>query len=139
MHYKEVNETSTIDDKIDYGDEYYPTVLEMDNSNACIKEYQRIKPDGYVLIGYSLFDNDGKMSQGLVIQAGMKLGAHKILLSRENSHSGSLGHHPLLPDEKAKSGPIVEALVSQLGAENGNPKNHVHLALFLVQRNSDKE
>ena len=136
MHYKEVNDISTIENKIDQGDKYYPAVLEMDNSNACIKEYQRLKPEGYLLMGYSLFDNDAKMSKGLVIQAGMKLGAHKVLLSRENSHSGSLDHQTLLPDEKFKISPIVEAMESNPRNEKAN-NNHVHMALFLVQLSLD--
>lgn len=139
MHYKEVNDISTIENKIDLGDKYYPTVLEMANSNACIIEYQRLKSEGYILMGYSLFHNEGKMSQGVVIQAGMKLGAHKVLLSRENSHSGSLDYQPMLLDEKFKGRPILAALASKPGSEKENSNNnHVHMALFLVQLSLDK-
>jgi hypothetical protein len=138
MHYTVVNDVATIGNNIDRGDKHYPIVREMVNSNACIEEYQRIKPEGYVLLGYSLFDNDEKMSQGLVIQAGMKLGAHLIILSRENGASGVLNHQPLLPDEKIKRGTIVEALVSKPSDELGNTNNHVHMALFLTQCYLDK-
>ena len=138
MHYTVVNDLATIGNNIDHGEKYYPAVREMVNSNMCIEEYQRIKPEGYVLLGYSLFDNDEKMSQGLVIQAGMKLGAHLVILSRENGVSGVLNHQPLLPDEKFKTGPIAEALISKSRTEKGNTKNHSHMALFLVQCYSDK-
>jgi hypothetical protein len=139
MHYKEVNDISIIENKIEFGDKNYPTVLEMANSNACIKEYQRLKSEGYILMGYSLFDNKGKMSQGLVIQAGLKLGAHKILLSRENSHSGPLDNRFPLPDEMFKERPIIEAIMENEGSEKKSPINsYAHLALFLVQLSLDK-
>lgn len=134
-YYKEVNDISIIENKIDVGEKYYPTVQEMENSNACIKEYQRLKSEGYILIGYSLFHNEGKMSQGLVIQAGMKLGAHKVLLSRELSHSGSLDNQAPVQDDKFKGAPILEALAPKPDTEKGSSKNNfLHNALFLVQR-----
>lgn len=138
LHYTVVNDIDSIENRIDHGDKYYPAVREMVNSNMCIEEYQRIKPEGYVLLGYSLFENDEKMSQGLVIQAGLKLGTHLVILSRENSNSGVLEQQPLLPDEKFKTGPIAEALISKSRTEKGNTKNHIHMALFLVQCYSDK-
>ena len=138
MHYKEVNDISTIENKIDLGDKYYPSVLEMENNNACVKEYQRLKSEGYILMGYSLFQKKKKMSQGLALQAGMKLGAHQVLLSRENSHSGSLDSQFPLPDEMFKERPIIQAIMENNDLEKKSPINsYAHLALFLVQLSLD--
>ena len=81
MHYNQVNDINAIENKVDHGEKFYPTVLELGNSNACVKEYDRLKSEGYILIGYSLFHHDRKMSHGILVQTGKKLGAHKVLFS----------------------------------------------------------
>ena len=99
MHYNEVNDINAIENKVDQVDNFYPTVIEMKSSNACIEEYNRLKREGYLLIGYSLFHDDGKLSKGILVQTGKKLGAHKVLFSRERSYSGSLSKSLLKSDE----------------------------------------
>ena len=110
MHYKEVSDISSIENKLKHEKRFYPTAIEMESSNACVEEYVRLKPEGYILIGYSLFHHEGKMSQGLLIQSGVKLGAHKIIFSRERSYSGSLSPQTHDSEEKFEGRPILESL-----------------------------
>lgn len=135
MHYKEVNDLDAIENKIDHGDKFYPSVLEMKNSNACLDKYNRLKSEGYVLIGYSLFHHEGKMSHGILVQTGKKLGAHKVLFSRERSYSGSLRTSPINSDEKFQGQPFVRSLAERTSNQYDSPSNnYVHNALFLVQQ-----
>ena len=134
MHYNEVNDINAIENKVDQVDNFYPTVIEMKSSNACIEEYNRLKREGYLLIGYSLFHDDGKLSQGILVQTGKKLGAHKVLFSRERSYSGSLSKSLLKSDEKFERQPILKSLAEPSSNQYDNPSNnYVHNALFLVQ------
>lgn len=135
MHYKEVNDLNAIENKIDHGDKFYPSVMEMKSSNACADEYIRLKSEGYVLLGYSLFHHERKMSQGILVQTGKKLGAHKVLFSRERSYSGSLSTSPLKSEEKFERQPFVNSLAERTDTQYDSPSNnYVHNALFLVQQ-----
>lgn len=135
MHYKVVNDLNAIENKIDHGDKFYPSVVEMKSSNACLDKYNRLKSEGYVLIGYSLFHHEGKMSHGILVQTGKKLGAHKVLFSRERSYSGSLRASPTNSDEKFEGQPILKSLAEQPHNQFDSPSNnYVHNALFLVQK-----
>lgn len=104
------------------------------NAEASLNEYQRLKSDGYVLLGYSMFHHDGKMSEGLAIQTGKKLGAHLILISRTRSNSGALDNQELLEREQVKRPAIVEALVykPKFNKENAS-LSYFHSVLFLTQ------
>ena len=135
MHYKEVNDLNAVANKIDLGDKFYPSVVEMKSSNACLEEYERLKSEGYKLIGYSLFHHEHKMSQGILVQTGKKLGAHMVLFSRERSYSGSLSTSPLKSDEKFERQPFVKPLAERTDTQYISPSNnYVHNALFLVQQ-----
>ena len=139
MHYKEVSDISSIENKLEHEKRFYPTALEMESSNACVEEYVRLKPDGYILIGYSLFHHEGKMSQGLLIQSGVKLGAHKIIFSRERSYSGSLSPQTHDSEEKFEGRPILESLAYKPSKQyETSSNNYVHHALFLVQQSLEK-
>ncbi len=135
MHYNQVNDINAIENKVDHGEKFYPTVLELGNSNACVKEYDRLKSEGYILIGYSLFHHDRKMSHGILVQTGKKLGAHKVLFSRERSYSGSLNTKPLNTDEKFEGRPILKSLAYEPDNQyETSSNNYIHNALFLVQQ-----
>ena len=139
MHYKEVNDLNAIENKIDHGDKFYPSVLEMKSSNACLEEYERLKSEGYKLIGYSVFHHERKISQGILVQTGKKLGAHMVLFSRERSYSGSLSTSPLKSDEKFERQPFVKPLAERSSNQFDSPSNnYVHNALFLVQQELKK-
>ena len=139
MHYKEVNDLNAVANKIDLGDKFYPSVVEMKSSNACLEEYERLKSEGYKLIGYSLFLHEHKKSQGILVQTGKKLGAHMVLFSRERSYSGSLRASPTNSDEKFEGQPILKSLAEQPHNQFDSPSNnYVHNALFLVQQELKK-
>jgi len=138
MHYKELNEVSGLENVMDLGDKYHPRIIEFQNSNTCVEEYQRLRAEGYTLIGYSLFQHEQKLSNGLAVQAGKKLGAHKVLLSREKSNEGSSDHRFPLPDEMFKEKPIIQAIMENEGSEKKTAiSSYAHLALFLVQLSLD--
>ena len=132
--YKEVNTLSEIEKTVDLGLNYYPDIKSFANSEASLNEYQRLKSDGYVLLGYSMFHHEGKMSEGLAIQTGKKLGAHLILISRARSNSGALDNQELLEREQIKGPAILEALIYKPNFKKGNASlSYFHSVLFLVQ------
>jgi len=89
-HFTEVNPLVSIQNVADLGNDYYPSIESYAQVNLCLESYQRLKNQGYVMLGYSLFEYDGKLSEGLAIQTGKELGAHKVLLAREEGNSGTL-------------------------------------------------
>ena len=102
--------------------------------------YKELQKEGYLLLGYAIFQHKGKLSQGLAIQTGKQLGAHKILLSRELANSGSLNN--VEPENGPgynsgfKESPIVEALLSNKENSKSNGKIfYLHNTLFLVNTN----
>ena len=139
MHYTEINAIEAIENKFDPGVKSYPKVLELESSVACIQEYERLKTQGYRLLGYSLFHHEGKMSHGVTLQAGIKLGAHRVLLTRERSHSGSLNPEKKDAFRQFKNQPMIEALLTD-GKQAGKNKSKSfrHHALFLIQCKQEK-
>lgn len=130
--YKEVNALSKTKKPVDVGLNYYPDIKSFVNAEASLNEYQRLKSDGYALLGYSMFHHDEKMSEGLAIQTGKKLGAHLILISRARSNSGALDNQELLEREQVKRPAIVEALVYKPEQKKAS-SSYFHNVLFLVQ------
>lgn len=136
--YIKINETSEIEDLIDVGINYYPTIQTFATMDASLEEYQRLKSEGYSLIGYAMFHNEGKMSEGLAVQTGKKLGAHMVLISRERSDSGSLENQRRLDKEKFRGPEILEFLASKPQFDKGNSSlNYFHNVLFLVQHSME--
>jgi hypothetical protein len=75
------------------------------------------------------------MSHGILVQTGKKLGAHKVLFSRERSYSGSLNTKPLNTDEKFEGRPILKSLAYEPDNQyEPSSNNYIHNALFLVQQ-----
>ena len=140
MHYTEVNAPEALENKLDLGEKTYPKVVELESSDACVEEYERLKAEGYRLLGYSLFHHEGKMSHGVALEAGIKLGAHRILLARERSHSGSLNPEKEDAFRKFKNQPMIEALLTDGEQPSKNSsKSYSHNALFLIQCAQEKE
>ena len=134
MHYTEVNDLEAIENKLEPREKTYPKVVELESSVACIQEYERLKTQGYQLLGYSLFHHEGKMSHGVTLQAGIKLGAHRVLLARERSHSGSLTPEKEDAFRKFKNQPMIEALLTDgKQATKNKSKSFRHHALFLIE------
>ena len=139
MHYTEVNALETIENKLELGEKTYPKVVEFESSVSCIQEYERLKTQGYKLLGYSLFHHEGKMSHGLTLQAGIKLGAHRVLLARERSHSGSLTPEKEDAFRKFKNQPMIEALLTDgKQVRKNKSKSFRHHALFLIKCKQEK-
>ena len=138
LNYQELRVVSDIDSLVDRGPSLYPEMKDFPRSNACMKAYKEFKNEGYILLGYSIFQHKGKLSQGLAIQTGKELGAHMILMSRELANSGSLDN--VDPENGPgynsafKGSPIIEALLSerQTNKSNGNTF-YLHSTLFLVK------
>tara|TARA_B100001063_G_scaffold196975_1_gene189067 strand:- start:1462 stop:1962 length:501 start_codon:yes stop_codon:yes gene_type:complete len=138
LNYKELRVASDIDSLVARAVSFYPSIQEFSNSNACMKAYEELQKEGYLLLGYAIFQHKGKLSEGLAIQTGKDLGAHKILLSRELANSGSLDN--VEPEtgpgynSGIKGSPIIEALLSseEISKSNGK-KFYLHNALFLVK------
>ena len=140
MHYTEVNAPEALENKLDLGQKTYPKVVELESSDACVEEYERLKAEGYRLLGYSLFHYEGKMSHGVALEAGIKLGAHRVLLAREHSHSGSLNPEKEDAFRKFKNQPMIEALLTDGEQSSKNSsKSYSHNALFLIQCAQEKE
>ena len=139
MHYTEVNALEAIENKLELGEKTYPKVVEFESSVACIQEYERLKNKDYRLLGYSLFDHEGKMSHGVTLQAGIKLGAHRVLLARERSHSGSLTPEKEDAFRKFKNQPMIEALLTDgKQVRKNKSKSFRHHALFLIKCKQEK-
>ena len=139
MHYTEVNAPEAIENKLELGEKTHPKVIEMESSDACIQEYERLKNKGYQLLGYSLFDHEGKMSHGVALEAGIKLGAHRVLMARERSHSGSLNPEKEDAFRKFKNQPMIEALLTDGDQTSKNKsKSYKHNALFLILCEQEK-
>ncbi len=138
LNYKELRVYSDIDASVDEAASFYPSIQEFSNSNACMNTYAKLQKEGYLLLGYAIFQHKGKLSEGLAIQTGKDLGAHKILLSRELANSGSLNNVEtetgLGYNSGMKGSPIIEALLSSEGINKSNGKTlYLHNALFLVK------
>ena len=106
-----------------------------------MKAYKEHQKEGFLLLGYAIFQHKGKLSQGLAIKTGKELGAHKILLSHELANSSTLkntqrGSGPGF-NSGFKGSPIVEALLSTEERDKSNGKIfYLHNTLFLVKINS---
>ena len=138
LNYKELRVPSDMDLLVAREASFYPSIQEFSNSNACMKTYKELQKEGYLLLGYAIFQHKGKLSEGLAIQTGKDLGAHKILLSRELANSGSLDNLETETDPGYNSGmkgsPIIEALISSDEISKSNGKTfYLHNALFLVK------
>ena len=103
-----------------------------------MKTYKELQKEGYLLLGYAIFQHKGKLSEGLAIKTGKDLGAHKILLSRELANSGTLDN--VAPENGPgdnsgiKGSPIIEALLSSEDINKSNGKTlYLHNTLFLVK------
>ena len=138
LNYKELRVPSDMDLLVAREASFYPSIQEFSNSNACMKTYKEIQKEGYLLLGYAIFQHKGKLSEGLAIQTGKDLGAHTILLSRELANSGSLDN--VEPEtgpgynSGIKGSPIIEALISSEEISKSNGKTfYLHNALFLVK------
>ena len=137
LNFKEIRVVSDVNSLAERSASLYPTIVEFSNSNACMAAYKELQKEGYLLLGYAIFQHKGKLSQGLAIQTGKQLGAHKILLSRELANSGSLNN--VEPENGPgynsgfKESPIVEALLSNKENSKSNGKIfYLHNTLFLV-------
>lgn len=140
-NYKELRRVSEIDSLLKPSPAFYPTVTEFSNSNACMKAYKELQKEGFLLLGYAIFQHKGKLSQGLAIKTGKELGAHAILLSRELANSSTLEKTDLEDGPGYNSGfkgsPIIEALLSVEESDKSNGKTYyLHNTLFLVKINS---
>ena len=138
LNYKELRVASDTDSLVAREASFYPSIQEFSNSNACMKTYKELQKEGYLLLGYAIFQHKGKLSEGLAIQTGKNLGAHKILLSRELANSGSLDNvEPEIGpgyNSGIKGSPIIEALISSEEISKSNGKTfYLHNALFLVK------
>jgi hypothetical protein len=138
LNYKELRVPSDMDSLVAREASFYPSIQEFSNSNACMKTYKALQKEGYLLLGYAIFQHKGKLSEGLAIQTGKDLGAHKILLSRELANSGSLDNVETETRPGYNSGmkgsPIIEALISSNEISKSNGKTfYLHNALFLVK------
>ena len=141
INFKELRRVSEVDSLLKTSPTFYPTVTEFSNSNDCMKAYKELQKEGFLLLGYAIFQHKGKLSQGLAIKTGKELGAHKILLSRELANSSTLknterGNSPGF-NSAFKGSPIVEALLSTEERDKSNGKIlYLHNTLFLVKINS---
>tara|TARA_B100000524_G_scaffold30546_2_gene15185 strand:+ start:1282 stop:1782 length:501 start_codon:yes stop_codon:yes gene_type:complete len=138
LNYKELRVASDSDSLVAREASFYPSIQEFSNSNACMKTYKELQKEGYLLLGYAIFQHKGKLSEGLAIQTGKGLGAHTILLSRELANSGSLYNVEPETGPGYNSGmngsPIIEALISSEEISKSNGKTfYLHNALFLVK------
>lgn len=138
LNYNELKVVSDIDSLVDREPSFYPSIQEFSNSNACMKTYKELQKEGYLLLGYAIFQHKGKLSEGLAIKTGKELGAHKILLSRELANSGTLDN--VAPENGPgdnsgiKGSPIIEALLSSEDINKSNGKTlYLHNTLFLVK------
>ena len=138
LNYNELKVVSDIDSLVEREPSFYPSIQEFSNSNACMKTYKELQKEGYLLLGYAIFQHKGKLSEGLAIKTGKDLGAHKILLSRELANSGSLDN--VAPENGPgynsgiKGSPIIEALLSSEDMNKSNGKTfYLHNTLFLVK------
>ena len=138
LNYKELRVASDTDSLVAREALFYPSIQEFSNSNACMKTYKELQKEGYLLLGYAIFQHKGKLSEGLAIQTGKDLGAHKILLSRELANSGSLDN--VEPENGPgynsgiKGSPIIEALLSERQTNKSNGDTfYLHSTLFLVK------
>lgn len=136
--YTQLQDPIQIEKKVSIADDYYPEVQTFSSTDLCLEAYREMKSEGYVLIGYSMFYNEGKMSQGLAVKSGKDLGAHRVLLSREPGNSGSLDE--VLSEERPgynsdlKGSPLIDALLSREDDKKTNSKTfYLHNTLFLVQ------
>ena len=134
MHYNELRELSAGDKVIDQGKRHRANAIEMTSNTACIEEYRRLHAQGYTLIGYSLFQHEEKLSNGLAVQAGIRLGAHRVLYSRQQSNGESSDRRFPVLDELIKEGPIIKAIFEDETPGKQSQLNlYSHLALFLIK------
>jgi hypothetical protein len=137
-HFTEVNPLVSIQNVADLGNDYYPELESYAQVNLCLESYQRLKDQGYVMLGYSLFEYDGKLSEGLAIQTGKKLGAHKVLLAREAGNSGMLKALSPTNEKGYKGALILEEIVHKPKEKQSILQTEFyHSVLFLVKRSID--
>ena len=90
------------------------------------------------MLGYALFDFEGKLSEGLAIETGKKLGAHMVLLAREAGNSGSLSTLSSTNEKGYKGGQIFEEFVHMPKKKRASLQTEFyHSVLFLVKRSID--
>jgi hypothetical protein len=133
-HFTEVNPLVSIQNVADLGIDYYPELESFSQVDLCLESYQRLKDQGYVMLGYSLFEYDGKLSEGLAIQTGKQLGAHKVILAREARNSGGLKVLSPTNEKGYKGAMILEDFVHKSKEKQSNLQTEFyHSILFLVK------
>ena len=137
-HFKEVNALASISKVEPKNPDDYPDIQTFSNTNACLESYKNLRKEGYVMLGYALFDFEGKLSEGLAIETGKKIGAHKVLLARELGNSGVLNTLSSENDKGFQGAQIFEDLVHQSkDRKSFIETEHFHSVLFLVKRSVD--
>lgn len=137
-HFKEVNSIGSISDVEPKNPNEYPQIQTFSSTNACLESFKNLKKEGYVMLGYALFDFEGKLSEGLAIETGKKLGAHMVLLAREAGNSGSLSTLSSTNEKGYKGGQIFEEFVHMPKKKRASLQTEFyHSVLFLVKRSID--
>ena len=137
-HFKEVNSIGSISDVEPKNPNEYPQIQTFSSTNACLESFKNLKKEGYVMLGYALFDFEGKLSEGLAIETGKKLAAHMVLLAREAGNSGSLSTLSSTNEKGYKGGQIFEEFVHMPKKKRASLQTEFyHSVLFLVKRSID--
>lgn len=137
-HFKEVNSIGSISDVEPKNPNEYPQIQTFSSTNACLESFKNLKKEGYVMLGYALFDFEGKLSEGLAIETGKKIGAHKVLLAREAGNSGELNTLSSENEKGFQGAQIFEDLVHQSRQRKSYIQTeYFHSVLFLVKRSID--
>ena len=137
-HFKEVNSIASISEVDPKNPDDYPNIQTFSSTNACLESFKNLKKEGYVMLGYALFDYEGKLSEGLAIETGKKIGAHKVLLAREAGNSGVLNTLSSENDKGFQGAQIFEDLVHQSKERKSFIETeYFHSVLFLVKRSID--
>ena len=137
-HFKEVNSIGSISEVEPKNPNEYPQIQTFSSTNACLESFKNLKKEGYVMLGYALFDFEGKLSEGLAIETGKKLGAHMVLLAREAGNSGSLSTLSSTNEKGYKGGQIFEEFVHMPKKKRASLQTEFyHSVLFLVKRSID--
>ena len=137
-HFKEVNSIASISEVEPKSSDDYPDIQTFSSTNACLESFKKLKEEGYVMLGYALFDYEGKLSEGLAIEKGKKIGAHKVLLAREAGNSGELNTLSSENEKGFQGAQIFEDLVHQSRQRKSYIQTeYFHSVLFLVKRSID--
>ena len=137
-HFKEVNALASISEVEPKNPDDYPDIQTFSRTNACLESFKNLKKEGYVMLGYALFDFEGKLSEGLAIETGKKLGAHMVLLAREAGNSGSLSTLSSTNEKGYKGALILEEFVHMPKQRRASLQTEFyHSVLFLVKRSID--